>query len=551
MARKDFEFSSGENEGRSGFTRRDFLRMAGVTGAAALLGTGSSWRGKAETRKGGSLQAVVQHGLDSFNQTKTGWMAEPTWAIHEPLISRDWDNQYAPGLAQSWQFSEGGTKLTLKLREGVEFHDGTKFDADVIKWYFEEFMGGNTQYIIDPIGKVKTPGSHEVVLELKWPYVNLLYNLSNAYGGVVPSPTAVKEVGKENYGVDTVVGTGPFKVSERVGNSEILLERFEKYDWGPPWSENGGPAYLDQVRYKVIPEDVARVAELETGGVDAVVTGVPTIKLSQFEQDPNIDVISGPDRQVSWIAFNNDEEKSPLVGGSLKMRKALSLAIDREVIHQGVYDGTGQINGTYLPPMVPAYDIPEKHWHKYDPQKAKDLLQEAGWTDSDGDGIREKGGEKLKLKTIMVNRTKDRRTGVILKELYQKVGVELQLVQMDENALTSAQKSGEWDLCVEDYVWDNADILQWFFCSSQLPYPNWFGVSDPKLDEMIEEVAMRQPTVEERTEKFKEAHIYLLDEIVPAAPLHTRVLLQAVRKRVNGWKYKLLNRPMLNVWKEE
>lgn len=410
--------------------------------------------------------------------------------------------------------------------------------------------GGNTQYIIDPIAEVKTPESHQVKLELEWPYVNLLYNLSNSYGGVIPSPTAVEEVGKDDYGVDTVVGTGPFKVSERLGDSEILLERFDKYTWGPPWAENQGPAYLEGAKYRVVPEDVSRVAELETGGVDAIATGVPTVQLSELKENSEINVVSGPDRQVSWIAFNQDGEKSPIIGNSLKVRKALSYAIDREMIHEGVYDGTGQINGTYLPPMIPAHDIPEEHRHSYDLEKAKALLEEAGWEQTTGQEVREKDGKELSLRTITVNRSKDKRTGVILKELYQKIGVELNLVQMDESALTDAQKSGDWDLCVEDYVWDNADILQWFFCSSQLPYPNWFGVDDPQVDEMIEEVAMRQPTVKERTEKFKEAHTYLLDEVVPAAPLHTRVLLQAVRENVRGWKYKLLNRPLLNVWLE-
>ncbi|MFP4646830.1 MAG: ABC transporter substrate-binding protein [Candidatus Acetothermia bacterium] len=131
-----------DEESSERLSRRDFLRLAGATGFAAVLGTYSTKKGFSQDRQGGVLEVAVQHGLDSFDQTESGWMAEPTWAIHEPLVSRDWDNNYAPGLAKSWEFTEEGTVLTLQLREDVEFHDSTKFDTGVVKWYFEEFMGG-------------------------------------------------------------------------------------------------------------------------------------------------------------------------------------------------------------------------------------------------------------------------------------------------------------------------------------------------------------------------------------------------------------------------
>lgn len=503
---------------------------------------------QAKPERGGTLTLAVTHSLGNFNQRVTGWINEASYALYEPLISRDWNNQYAPGLAKSWEFSEGGKKLTLYLRKDVVFHDGTKFDADVVKWYFEEFMGGVTQYIIDPIKEVEKKGKYEIALHFKRPYVNILYNLSSAYGALIPSPKAVKKVGKDAYGVDTVVGTGPFKLKKRVGDTELVLERFEKYDWGPPWSENKGPVYVDKIIVKVIPETVTRMAELETGGVDGILSGVPTIKLESFKNNPDIEIIKGPARQVSWIAFNMDKEESPIMANDIRIRKALSYAIDREKIMRGVYNLTGQINGTYLPPMLPSQDVPETYRHKYNLEKAKSLLNEAGWKDKNGDGIREKDGKKLSLKVILPNTSESRRTGTILKPMLKEIGVKTKLEQMDQSTLTSTQKKGKWDLCVEGYVWDNADILQWFFASSQLPYPNWFGVNDPKVDHMIEEVAMAQPNNEKRIEKFKEAHEYLLSEVVPAAPLHTRVKLQAVRKDVNGWRYKLINRPFLNVW---
>ncbi|MCF7891066.1 ABC transporter substrate-binding protein [Candidatus Bipolaricaulota bacterium] len=516
-----------------------------------LLGGTIGFADQEEPKRGGTLRVAVTHGLESLNPRVTGWMNEAYNALYEPLINRDWKNRYKPGLAKSWEFSKNGRQLTLYLREDVEFHDGTKFDAEVVEWYFEEFMGGVVQYIVDPIENVEATDEYTVVLQFKRPYINILYNLSNSYGGLVPSPTAVKKVGLDEYGVDVVVGTGPFKLKERVSNTKMVLERFEKYDWGPEWSENKGSAYLDKIVYEVIPETVTRTAELETGGVDAIVTGVPTIKLESFEQNPDIKVIRGPARQLSWVAFNMDKEESPIIAGDLRIRKAISFAIDREAIREGVYNGTGEINGTYLPPMIAAQDIPEEFRHYYDLEKARNLLEEAGWVDENGDGIREKDGVKLSLKTIMVKRSEDARIGVILKDLLKDVGIELKLEKMDEAALTSVQKTGQWDLCIEDYVWDNADILQWFFCSSMLPYPNWFALSDPKLDHMIEEVAMAQPNNEKRTEKFKEAHIYLLTELVPAAPTHTQVKLQAVQKYVRGWRYKLVNKSMLNVWSDK
>ncbi len=161
--------------------------------------------------KGGKLVWGIDQPAQQMNPLTSSWMTEATAAIYETLVTRDpKDGSYKDGLAQSWETTADGLTWTFHLRHGVTFSDGTSFNADAVKFFFDEakkptFLFG---WFFTNLDNAEVKDEYTIVLHLKSPIPDLLHSLSTIYAGI-PSPTAVKKLG-DRYGVDDVVGTGPF-----------------------------------------------------------------------------------------------------------------------------------------------------------------------------------------------------------------------------------------------------------------------------------------------------------------------------------------------------
>ncbi|MGD1881055.1 MAG: ABC transporter substrate-binding protein [Paracoccaceae bacterium] len=275
------------------------------------------------------------------------------------------DGSVAPGLAQSWEISDDGLTYTFTLRDGVTFHDGSGMDAEDVKFTFDRILAEDSanaqKALYGGITAVEVMDPQTVQMTLAEPNGSLLFNL--AWGdAVIVAPESIENI-KQNP-----VGTGAFKFVEWKQGDSISIARNDEY-WGD------APA-LNSATFKFISDPTAAFAAVMAEDVD-VFTGFPAPEnLPQFEADPRFQVLVGSTEGETILSTNNARAPfdNPLV------RKALAHAIDRKAIIDGAMYGYGTPIGTHFAPHNPAY-VDLTGDTAYDPEKAKELLAEAGLAD--------------------------------------------------------------------------------------------------------------------------------------------------------------------------
>jgi peptide/nickel transport system substrate-binding protein len=326
--------------------------------------------------------------------------------IFETLVSLEpGSTELAPGLAESWEISDDGLSYTFALRSGVTFHDGEPFNAAAVctnfdRWYnFKgSFQNPSASYYWQTVwgGFATTEpdsGAPEtslyksceavdestVTLNLTKPSSSILGALSlTAFA--IASPKALQEFGADDgtvdeegifqptgtFGTEHPIGTGPFKFESWTRGDRLTLSRYDDY-----WGEK---AKLDQVIFRPIPDNAARLQALQTGeiqGYDLVEPqDIPTI-----EGDSNLQILDRPAFNVGYVGIN--QAKKPL--DMLEVRQAIAHGLDRQQVVDEFYAGRGEVAKEFMPPEVVGYadDVTE---YPFDPEKSKQLLQDAGLT---------------------------------------------------------------------------------------------------------------------------------------------------------------------------
>jgi peptide/nickel transport system substrate-binding protein len=315
--------------------------------------------------------------------------------IFDPLIWRAPDGSYLPGLATSWEISEDGKTFTFHLRDDVTFHDGTPFNAEAMKFSFDrivapDFPSFTTRGLMGPYESSEVVDEFTLQVNFSESYRPFLDAVSQWW--LVPvSPAAVEEFGDE-FGQHPV-GTGPYVFSERVDQDHVTLVRNEAYNWGPDFFQHTGPAYLNSITFKFVPEEASRVGVLESGEV----------LVAQDISPADIDRLAGRDDlalhrialpgQPTLLFINT--ECGPTA--DLAVRQALQWGTPKQQMIDAMWGGMYDLAYGPLTPELLGYDAAVESMYGYDPDKAMELLDTAGWVDSDGDGVREKDGVVLNL----------------------------------------------------------------------------------------------------------------------------------------------------------
>lgn len=304
----------------------------------------------------------------------------------EGLVAYDGaSTEIVPSLASSWTTSEDGLTWVFTLREDVTFHDGTPFNADAVvfnfdRWsntespfHFEELIYEYWGYMFggfddeDVVASVEATGEYEVTITLTEPLAPLLANLGMS-PFVLVSPAAIQEYGPD-YGTPGVglVCTGPYQFVEWLTDDRIVLERYADY-----WGEVEGN--VERIVISVIPDNAARFAALQNGEIHAM-EQANVEDLALAEESDNLYVMTRPALNTAYLAFNYriQEFQNPLV------REAISLAINRQAIVDAFYGQYGEVANNFLPPMIWGHN--EDVVSEYDPERAAELLAEAGYPD--------------------------------------------------------------------------------------------------------------------------------------------------------------------------
>jgi peptide/nickel transport system substrate-binding protein len=268
-------------------------------------------------KRGGTLNVIIAEEVKGlYNQADSGTEGEyPLNQITDGLVNADPDRNIIPGLATSWEVSPDGLTYTFKLRQGVKFHDGTEFDADDVKWTFDEgikpgrYSGG--KYVPYIAGTEKID-KYTVKITLKQPWADFMPTLAYEEDLDIMARESVEKWGVD-YGFKASVGTGPFKFDHWTRGQELVLVRNEDY-----WDKAQGYPYLDKIVYRAVTEDAVKMMQLSTKNVDIILT-VPFNFVAALKLDKNVVVDSTAGGTVHWLGFAT--ENAPFK--DLKTRQAL------------------------------------------------------------------------------------------------------------------------------------------------------------------------------------------------------------------------------------
>ncbi|MFC2046347.1 ABC transporter substrate-binding protein, partial [Chloroflexota bacterium] len=473
---------------------------------------------------------------ENFDISTMVYSMEPHHMIYDTVVSVDSNYEYHPGgLADGWEVSEDGTVVTFALKEGVTFHDGSDWNAGVFKWWLEEMVkeDGCCGYMYSAITEIEVIDDYTVALHFEGPFPALFYYLSGSWG-LIMSQAEYERLGPDDYRTNPS-GTGPFILDEWVFNERLVLVRNPDYNWAPEWTGHEGPANVDKIIYRIIPEDATRLVELEAGDVHLVMQA-PWRELPTYVGDPDYQVIEIPDATIWFVGMKVD---APLVA-DLRTRQAIGHAIDRELIAQTLYMGLGRATGTYLAGELPAdqgVTAPA-----YDPTEAARLLAEAGWVMGDDgflvadsvEGV--EAGTPLEFEYWTYQDDESRRLAEATQRMLADVGIKAIITPMDKPTYDSQLEAGGQSVILRKYTWDGLDILPWFHDAGYLPYPNYLGVNDAEIDQIWYDSEYSVATWEERTDSFREGHQLLIDRWYPWAPIYQRPMLVFGRSSVKDFE---------------
>jgi peptide/nickel transport system substrate-binding protein len=479
---------------------------------------------------------------ETFDISTMVYAMEPTVMIYDTLVSVDPDYNYVPGgLAEGWDVSDDGLIITFYLKEGVTFHDGSDFNAGVVKWFVEEMVkeGKAVGYMYNAITEVEIIDDYTVAFHYDAPFPAQFYYLSGAWG-LIMSQEQYESLGPDEY-ASNPSGTGPFMLEEWVFNESLTLVKNPDYNWAAEWTGHEGPANVDKIIYRIVPEDATRLVELEAGDTHLVFEA-PWREVPTYQDDPDYQVVQVPDATIWFIGMHVD---APIVA-DLRTRQAIGHAIDRDLIQETLYVGLGRGTGTYLAGELEADQGVTAPL--YDPAAAADLFAEAGWVmGDDGVLVAESvegvdAGTRFEVSYWTYNDDEARRLAEATQSMLGDVGIKANIEPMDKPTYdTQLEAYGEFleagghSIILRRYTWDGLDILPWFHDSYYLPYPNYLGVNDEEIDGIwadSEAVA----TWDERSDSFRVGHQLLIDRWYPWAPIYQRPMLVFARSTVKDFQ---------------
>jgi len=307
------------------------------------------------------------------------------------------DGTLQPLLCESWTVSEDGLVWDVKLKSGITFHNGKPVTAEDWVYTFDRTRNiGPRAGFYASVDKYIAVDDYTLRIVLKNPFPRILEMLTLGDAYLVDKDT-VEAMG-DTFGVEAPLnGTGPYTLKGWVRGEYILLERWEGYDHGPAWRSNQGPAYVEEVMWRILHEDSTRVFELTEGNVD-ISPYVPFSLYDVAQNAPNIELVERVRDMTYLLGMNTKHEPVD----DVMVRWAIAMAIDREPIVQVAL--TGHAEPAYIGCSPSQLGFPQNSYEEvkafYPPQdqdRSRMYLEAAGWIDEDGDGVLEKDGKELRL----------------------------------------------------------------------------------------------------------------------------------------------------------
>lgn len=467
---------------------RTFAAAAAAALALALAACGASSSGEGTgdpgtPQRGGSVKVLlpVAHeggwagGLDPATNPTGGSNLPQMQAIFGGLFllraDDDGDNaRVVPNQARSYQLSDGGRTLTIRLRPGITFSDGTPMDAAAVAWNFRRDIGSPCScaptWELAKGDPIRTPDDLTVVVHLARPNGALISNFTVSNVNWIASPTALRKLGTARFKV-APVGAGPFVVKSDQLSSELVLER------NPHYFRKGLP-YLDTLTFTSIEGDQPGYQVLQSGQAQGYI-GMATVSiLEQAKENPDLQVTPGPPTSPYFIQLNT--MAAPF--DDIRARKAIYYATDFQAIADGIFDGAYPVSESFTAPGGLFHHAKVPGYLHYDLDKAKQLVQELG-------------GLTVHLGTS--DDQNNRQLAVALQTQWEKAGMKVEVSAYQLQPKIQQYTAGTWQAMVATAgSWDPAAGIGVIFrFASDSAFT---GVKDPRLDRMLDEsVATTDP----------------------------------------------------------
>ena len=440
--------------------RRQFLQLTGIGLSATVLaacvpteqtttsGESTANESSVAPAEGGTLIWMAHQEIAGLGPNDLGATMQTIviMAIHNALVAYDTDYNMYPDLAESVDVAPDGLQYTFTLRQGVKFHDDSELKATDVKYtidyYRDPANAATIQTAYTGIDSVEAPDDYTVVVKMAT--VNAASLVTWATNPIVHSAHH-QEVGDATYSTSPI-GTGPFKVKEWKASEYTELEAFADYFKGRP--------SIDFIRMDVVPEDAVRKAALDTGDADSSAWPLLVEDSLALEQDPTFKVFRTPGDSIKHFPINNER---PYFADK-RCRQALMHALDRQRIIDDLWNGAAEVAHSNIPPGSQYYKADLKQY-EFDPEKAKALLDEAGWTEG-ADGIREKDGTKFAFTcTVKAGDQARKAIAELAQQLFKDVGVDMQLAEAPVAEILEAMRGGTMEMSIFNWTY-NSGVLE-------------------------------------------------------------------------------------------
>ncbi|HUF18789.1 MAG TPA: ABC transporter substrate-binding protein [Thermoanaerobaculia bacterium] len=434
--------------------------------------------------------------------------------IYSGLVAVTKQNTYAPDLAERWETPDDRT-LIFHLRPNLKFHDGRPLTAQDVKWTYDSLMaedfasGKKSGYAA--VASIEAPDDRTVIFRLSEPNGGILANLNL---GIVPRG-ADAEVYKTRP-----IGAGPYRVTEFTTDERVVMESFDDWHLGTP--------NIKRVIARIVPDATTRVLELRRGSINFEINNIPFDQVAGFENNPEFKVLKEPGATYQYLAFNM---RDPILAKK-PVRQAIAHAIDRDRIINDLLLGYGTKTESIFPPGhwaraegLPSYD--------FDPARAKQLLDQAGHPDPDGDGPRSRF--TLSFKTSTDPEANQR--AQIIQQMLKNVGIDMQIQSNEFGTFYEDIQKGNFQMfSLSRGGIPDPDFYQVIFHSASVPPEgqNRGYYINPRMDQLIEQG--RSTFDQARRKQFYDEAQRILADDIPYISLYHQTNIAVMRDYLDAFE---------------
>jgi peptide/nickel transport system substrate-binding protein len=478
---------------------------------------------------GGTGVVAVTSDFQAFNpvtNTALVTMEVINFMLFTPLVQFDRNLEPEPALAESWEMDEQG--VTFRLRSDLRWHDGQPVTADDVQFTFELAKNPETASLLESayltmIREARVLDPQTIRFEFVAPHSDPMQAFwwaplpRHLVGDVAPAQLAQAPFNRQP------VGNGPFRFVSWDAGQQATFAANEDYPQGL-----GGRPYLDRIVFRVVPEATTRLTEILTGAIDVNYSLLPD-EAQQVQAQRGVELINYPGREFLYVGWNNEREpfRDP------RVRQALTMGIDRQGLIDALMFGFAEPAAGMIASWSPA--DPGLDPMPYDPDGARQLLQQAGWTPG-ADGIMRREGQPLRFTLLSSEDRLRQDLTVVIQQQLRQIGVDVQVRAVEFQTLLQQHREREYEAVIAGWSLDNfrVDPSPLFSCAEaqRIGSPNRAGYCNPDADRMIE--AGLRETNESRAQEIWGEFSRILQRDQPITFLAWPEQLSAVHARLQG-----------------